>query len=468
MQTCTVFGCAGVRICVPGSDGGFTSCMPTNPLPESCNGMDDDCNGAVEDVPDRVCGLGPCRRVAQACIDGGVSACLPGNPGTEFCNGIDDDCNGTIDDGVAPLTCGAGACANTVPACMLDGGANMCVPAPPSVEICNNIDDNCNGTRDEKADGGALTQTCYTGPGPTRNIGRCIDGSQSCTTGAWGSCLGEVVPGTESCNTFDDNCNGRIDEQADGGALQQACYTGSGTTRNVGRCRDGAQSCVSGSFGACSGDVLPGTETCNNVDDNCNGATDESLTQACYTGPAPTRLVGRCRDGTQTCAAGSFGACNGQVLPNASEICGNSIDDNCAGGVDEGCSGCNPSGAYTLDAGVINYACCGGSVTLDISQFQISPTSVFPGPTQPGTSLAIVGAGPTCPSGAFTYRVVLGTPSAFTCVETYTLTGNFVGPNTFVGTYTASFAGAACSNSLCLAFGGPACTNQSWNVSAGR
>ena len=67
-------------------------------------------------------------------------------------------------------------------------------------------------------------------------------------------------------------------------------------------------------------------------------------TQPCYTGPGSTRNVGICRDGTQTCVAmGSMpagsGTCAGQVTPNASEICGNMIDDNCNGTVDEGCGG---------------------------------------------------------------------------------------------------------------------------------
>ncbi|MDP1830279.1 MAG: MopE-related protein [Archangium sp.] len=331
VQTCTVFGCLGVRVCVPGTDGGFTSCMPTNPLPESCNGVDDDCNGVVDEVPDLICGIGPCRRVAPACVDGGIGACLPANPGTEVCNGVDDDCNGTADDSIAPLSCGTGACTNTALACLIDGGMNVCVPTPPSAETCNNIDDNCNGVRDEQADGGALTQACYTGlPAGTRNVGRCREGASSCASGSWGGCVGEVIPGTETCNNIDDNCNGSIDD----GLANLTC--------GVGACFRSVTACVGGTPQTCT----PGTgsaETCNNVDDNCNNQVDESLTRACYTGPVPTRLVGRCRDGTQTCTTGTWTAtCPGQVLPNPTEICGNAIDDNCAGGVDEGCSSCDP------------------------------------------------------------------------------------------------------------------------------
>lgn len=148
------------------------------------------------------------------------------------------------------------------------------------------------------------------------------------------------------------------------------------------------------------------------------------------------------------------------------------IDDNCNNQVDEACDGgsCSPNGTFTLDAGVISLACC-GAVNLNITRFVLSGTTATVATPQSSTSgpLSVIGGvGPTCPSGSFTYRVQLGSnPSSFTCVEVYTLTGNFVGPDTFVGTFSANFSGAACSNALCT-FGGPPCVSQTWNISAGR
>src|SRR5579859_3277386 len=51
-------------------------------------------------------------------------------------------------------------------------------------------------------------------------------------------------------------------------------------------------------------------------------------TRACYTGPAATRGMGSCKDGTQTCASQggenptfAFGACVGETLPSAADAC---------------------------------------------------------------------------------------------------------------------------------------------------
>lgn len=420
IETCTINGCAGTRFCLPGQDAGvFTQCAPVNPATETCNGRDDDCDGTVDDVMPAIqsCGFGVCAQTAPACVDGGTPVCMPGMPGTEVCNGIDDNCDGVADNMIMPLTCGsAGQCVNTVAACTADGGMNVCMPNPPTTEVCDNADNDCDLAIDEQADGGALTRACYSADAGTLNVGICRAGTNSCTMGMWSSgCSGEITPAAESCNNLDDNCNGTrdelpdagpiiascydagpastrgvgacadgysacsagsfgpcnnqvgpsaelcdnrdndcdtaTDEQADGGALSQTCFTVDAGQRNVGRCRDGTKFCASGSYPAgCPGEITPTAESCNNIDDNCNGVSDEEadagpLTVSCYdAGPGSTRGVGRCRDGFARCTAGAFGACTNQVGPIA-EICGNSVDDNCAGGVDDGCdAGCPDAG----------------------------------------------------------------------------------------------------------------------------
>jgi hypothetical protein len=61
--------------------------------------MDDDCNGQVDDNLGTItCGLGVCQRTVAACTNGTAGVCTPGTPGPEVCNGLDNDCDGVIDD----------------------------------------------------------------------------------------------------------------------------------------------------------------------------------------------------------------------------------------------------------------------------------------------------------------------------------------------------------------------------------
>lgn len=205
--------------------------------------------------------------------------------------------------------------------------------------------------------------------------------------------------------------------------------------------------------------------------------------RACYTGPGPTRGVGRCRDGQEPCADGGWaGTCPGEVLPAPSEIRNNGIDDDCdittpdncgtdAGTPDAGPptdGGCNPNGLYAVavtGGGSLRYACCnfglGPTVDFDITQLllQMGGATVNGLTKQPGASLT--GQATTCPSGTIDVTRVLSGG----CTETYRIQGSFTSANVFTGTYTASFAGADCTGSLCA---GDPCANQTWSFTATR
>ena len=105
-----------------------------------------------------------------------------------------------------------------------------------------------------------------------------------------------------------------------------ACYDGATGTEDVGACHGGFRHCLGGVLGPCVGQVMPGGESCNALDDDCDTQTDEDLTRTCG--------VGACA-ATAGCVAGVSQIC----LPAASaaESCGDTVDNDCDGVVDEDC-----------------------------------------------------------------------------------------------------------------------------------
>jgi hypothetical protein len=185
-------------------------------------------------------------------------------------------------------------------------------------------------------------------------VGICIGGTKTCNAQgtAYGSCVGEVTPQAETCATsYDDNCNGVINESGSGCVCSPSstasCYSGPAGTAGVGICTAGSKTCngLGTGYSACTGEVLPQTETCSNlVDDDCNGQTNESgagcvcapnSTASCYSGPAGTAGVGLCVAGSRTCNAQGtvLGACSGEVDPQPLENCSTAGDDDCNGAV---------------------------------------------------------------------------------------------------------------------------------------
>ena len=155
--------CLGVKVCTPPE--GYSACNARTPATESCNGVDDDCDGQTDEgLADLTCGVGACARTQAACLGGETQTCTPGMPGMESCNGIDDDCDGLIDNpaflSTDPNNCGAcgAVCtlANAIPGCF--GG--QCTIA----QCVSNYAD-CNGT---------VTDGCEV------NLGTDVNNCQSC------------------------------------------------------------------------------------------------------------------------------------------------------------------------------------------------------------------------------------------------------------------------------------------------
>ena len=337
-----------------GSEDTLASIVSTSIVFETCNDLDDDCDTHVdEDFPGKgnTCdngALGVCRTTgALVCrADGAGLECdaPPGpSPGTEICNMLDDDCDGKVDEGLTDCAC------------------------IPSGEQCNDRDDDCDGLIDEN-----LTRTCGTGT--------CL-GIETCVAGVFQNCTADT-PGTEVCNGLDDNCDGIRDGITQGCSLMPPrppdLFPVDDPRNNPGHpanapipeniCRPGLKTCPANvgppnAFGACIGEQQPLVEICNGLDDDCDNAIDEVPATACTTNadcppitptcdnPTGTPGAGTCQfaDCSTNCGVGQLICVNGVQMCNAvpamtDDTC-DGVDDDCDGLVDEDFVAGAPCGA---------------------------------------------------------------------------------------------------------------------------
>lgn len=198
---------------------------------EVCNAEDDDCDGEVDEIGDLPpCeisnGFGTCQG-AMACLKG-VFICDGQTPLPEECNGVDDDCNGVADDGMVDSDFdGVADCVDEDDD--NDGTKDVldCAPLNPQIhkaaqETCNGIDENCNGIDDDEDAVGCqwfFQDADLDGYGSNDVNARCFCEFQPLiyfTAESAGDCndiSGTSNPeGTEVCNGLDDNCDGATDE----------------------------------------------------------------------------------------------------------------------------------------------------------------------------------------------------------------------------------------------------------------
>lgn len=319
-----------VTTCAGDCDDGDSKIFPL--AVETCNGIDDDCDGDIDEDLIMSCwtggvgaNLGPnsrCKEGYTECINGKWSVCAEQVFKTrESCNGIDDDCDGEVDEVVHGI-CGPrqtlGACAFGDQVCS-DDEETYCVNAIyPSLEVCDGVDNDCDGVIDE-----GLRQLCQTA---------CGVGEETCQTGQWVNC-DAPQPAFELCDGIDNDCDGSIDEDC-------LCSLGEATicrenvidqaTGDLINCGIGITLCnESGLWGPCYFFSID-EETCNAWDDDCDGTVD-GMTTPC--GDPSLAGHGECRLGARQCVDGNFGDCEGAVVP-LDEVC-DGLDNDCDDEVDE-------------------------------------------------------------------------------------------------------------------------------------
>jgi len=331
--------CKGQRICTA---DGLTDCDAVTPLPEKCDGLDNDCDGAVDEEGSLCtggqvckCNQGTCGCVCPEGTAPCTGSCVDILSNPKHCGQCDKEC---FADHVETALCSQGEC--KVAKCQpgfenLDGGFGNGCECPVFPETCDGLDNDCDGMVD------GITVDCTT---------PCESGVKVCVEGDWSSCSAlapktcvlyatckaesmcvEECPEepTEACNGYDDNCNGKIDEVFScivGTVEKEACgYCGT-------RSRTCTASCEWSDWSDCQaeGVCFPGSEEfeacglCGTKNRLCNPAcqwnpwslcTGEGV---CSPGTQKSKACGNCGSQTATCTPlcqwEDWSTCTGQGI----------------------------------------------------------------------------------------------------------------------------------------------------------
>jgi Notch-like protein len=318
-------------------------------LDTSCNGMDDDCDGRVDESYSPVvvsCGIGVCQAIGTKTCNNGeeIEQCEPLRPfASDFvCNGLDEDCNGINDEDFIRTTieCGIGACQSNGEKICRDGREiNNCMPITGREETCNGMDDDCDQRTDE-----IVPQMTNCGFGVCANTGfiTCVESIEE------NSCEPRMPNGLDdNCDGIDNDCDHKIDEHY----IATSTNCGQGACAAIGQniCENGQirNTCVPNQQSS----VQQNLETqCDGIDNDCDERIDENLsrTPVCQTGFCANNPLEFCINGSWTNEC-SFNS-------SMEEICGDHIDNNCDGLIDQGTGRCSDrtdnmcSKAWTCDS----------------------------------------------------------------------------------------------------------------------
>ncbi len=364
------------------SDCDDTSAAIFPGAPETCDDIDNDCDAEVDEgISTRWYldadgdGFGRKRTSIVDCAqpegyvadnsdcDDDEGLAWPG--ASEVCDGIDNDCDGQKDEGVLNLYYhdadgdGFGVRERTKEACELPEGyatvAGDCLDGkatafPGNTEVCDDIDNDCDGETDEgllttfykdgDKDGfgnpGQPEEACELPKGHVTNADDCND---------WDA---ESYPGAEeTCDGGDNDCDGQVDEEgvatfyfdADGDGYGtnevtvETCPAPEGYVRAGGDCDD------------TDADISPGAEEeCDGIDNDCTGVADDGLTKEWYLDADgdgygdPASALTECRKEQPAGYVANANDCDDSdaaTHPWATEQC-DGIDNDCNDEIDDG------------------------------------------------------------------------------------------------------------------------------------
>jgi hypothetical protein len=200
-----------------------------------------------------------------------------------------------------------------------------------------------------------------------------------------------------------------MDSESDSGTAAEASVPDASPKPDAAvACVATATACMTTNPGACG----PGTSECSDAGGPiCRPA---HTTQACYTGAATTRAVGSCKDGTQSCI-GALGACTGQVVPAAHDDCFTATDNDCNGAVGNGCPLALTIGADRTLTGAGGTGGAASTVHCPKGAFVTRVDSWFDDLNEHVSGVSIYCATPALVQGASSYSVKLtaSTPAPY-------------------------------------------------------
>jgi|GEM_PF-3140795 len=331
--------------------GGF--CVNLSSNHENCGS----CGNACPEI--QVCNNGECKYECP--------------PGKVACSGVCTDVKTDIlNCGNCAVKCSAGLhakpeCVNGTCQVVCDSGwsdlngdgscETNCVPSSES-EICNGIDDNCDGRIDEAFECALGREVSCTTICGTNGRGIC---GVECRIPSGSSC----TPQGEICNGVDDNCNNEVDDGFECPMGERtSCTTPCGTT--------GEKVCSATCFWS---NCVPPSEICNGVDDNCDTICDNGLGLACCANQMQEENCGNCGRHTRTCLNnctwGPWGSCTGEgeCQPGATRSCGRcgiqTCSSSCTWGTCTGEGVCSPGevSSCTTSCGTTGTKTCSPTCT---------------------------------------------------------------------------------------------------------